>query len=57
MDEKAFGLWDLPPIGEVTLDYLQSRIHPSDQDRVRATFSATRATITSERHIKRYMQL
>lgn len=50
MDEKAFGLWALPPIGEVTFDYLPWRIHPCDQDRVRAT-------ITCERRIKRYMQL
>ncbi|MBJ6986075.1 sensor histidine kinase [Devosia sp. MC521] len=45
MDEKAFELWGLPPTGTVTFEDLSSRIHPSDRDRVRAAFNATRAVI------------
>jgi two-component sensor histidine kinase len=43
MDERGFGLWQLPPSKSVTFEDLSSRIHPADRDRVRAAFLATRA--------------
>lgn len=43
MDELAFELWGMPWADSVTFEELSSHIHPSDRDRVRAAFSATRA--------------
>ena len=43
MDERAFDMWGLPHNPSVTFEDLSSHIHPSDRDRVRAAFSATRA--------------
>jgi len=45
MDEQAFALWDLPHRASVTFEDLSAHIHPSDRDRVRAAFQATRAII------------
>lgn len=44
MDERAFSLWGLDWAPEVQFEVLSERIHPSDQDRVRLAFEATRAT-------------
>ncbi|MGI4765162.1 MAG: hypothetical protein ACRYGP_08880, partial [Janthinobacterium lividum] len=41
MDERAHGLWDVPP-GPVTFRDLSGKIHPEDLDRVRAAFASTR---------------
>lgn len=45
MDERAFTLWGLPQRGTVTFEDLSAHIHPSDRDRVRAAFQATRAIV------------
>ena len=45
MDERAFGLWGLPLDDAVTFEALSSHIHPTDRDRVRAAFAATRAIV------------
>jgi two-component sensor histidine kinase len=45
MDEQAFALWGLPHRSSVTFEDLSAHIHPSDRDRVRAAFQATRAII------------
>ncbi len=45
MDEKAFALWGLPHRPIVTFEDLSAHIHPSDRDRVRASFQATRAIV------------
>lgn len=42
MDRRAFEIWGLPEKDVVTFDELSARIHPTDMDRVRAAFSATR---------------
>lgn len=42
MDESAYALWGLPPAPFVTFEDLSAHIHPSDRDRVRAAFAATR---------------
>ncbi|WP_324808422.1 HWE histidine kinase domain-containing protein [Sphingomonas sp. LY29] len=47
MDERAFELWGLPHVDEVTFEELSVRIHPVDRDRVRAAFNATRSIIGS----------
>ena len=43
MDQRAFELWGLPWAGEVAFEELSTHIHPSDRDRVRSAFSATRS--------------
>lgn len=43
MDERAFDLWGLPWANQVSFEELSTHIHPADQDRVRAAFSATRS--------------
>lgn len=43
MDGRAFDLWGVPQSPEVTFEDLSAHIHPSDRDRVRAAFAATRA--------------
>ncbi len=45
MDEPGFKLWGLPWKPHVTFEQLSARIHPSDRDRVRAAFLATRAIL------------
>ena len=45
MDEQGFELWGLPWKPHVTFEQLSARIHPSDRDRVRAAFVATRAIL------------
>jgi two-component sensor histidine kinase len=47
MDERAFALWGLPQRETVTFEDLSAHIHPSDRDRVRAAFQATRAIVGS----------
>ena len=42
MDERGYGLWDVPVTEHVTFEQLSARIHPADRDRVRAAFTATR---------------
>ena len=43
MDAHGFHLWGVGPQAEITFEDLSMKIHPSDRDRVRAAFSATRA--------------
>jgi two-component sensor histidine kinase len=43
MDERAFDLWGLPWVDEVSFEALSAHIHPADRDRVRAAFLATRS--------------
>jgi len=45
MDAQGFHLWGVGIQGEITFEDLSMKIHPSDRDRVRAAFSATRAVI------------
>ncbi|WP_426230763.1 sensor histidine kinase [Pararhizobium sp. DWP3-4] len=45
MDEQAFKLWGLVKSGEVKFEDLSAHIHPSDRDRVRAAFTATRGIV------------
>ena len=45
MDEQGCSLWGVPFGGSVTFEGLSSRVHPADQDRVRAAFAATRAIV------------
>lgn len=42
LDEPAYDLWGVPHSVDVSFEDLSSRIHPADQDRVRAAFDATR---------------
>lgn len=43
MDERGFDLWGLSHSKVVTFEDLSTYIHPTDRDRVRAAFAATRA--------------
>lgn len=45
MDERGFGLWDVPMDERLTFEHLSEKIHPKDRDRVRAAFLATRAVV------------
>ena len=45
MDGHACTLWDVPLDGDITFAELSEKIHPSDRDRVRAAFLATRAIV------------
>ena len=47
MDHCAFQLWGLPQADKVSFEELSTHIHPADQDRVRAAFSATRSVAGS----------
>lgn len=47
MDERAFELWGLPWADKVTFEELATHVHPADQNRVRAAFSATRSVAGS----------
>lgn len=43
LDLRAHEMWGVPDTKKVTFEDLSSHIHPSDRDRVRAAFSASRA--------------
>lgn len=43
MDERGFELWGLLWANEVSFEELSAHIHPSDRDRVRTAFLATRS--------------
>ncbi|WP_240500151.1 sensor histidine kinase [Sphingomonas montana] len=45
MDERGFELWAMPWQPQVTFEQLSAHIHPSDRDRVRSAFAATRAVL------------
>jgi two-component sensor histidine kinase len=45
MDEQGYAHWGLDLSDEVTFEDLSAHIHPADQDRVRAAFTATRAIV------------
>lgn len=45
MDDHAYDLWGIPRATDVCFEDLSAHIHPSDRDRVRAAFNATRAII------------
>ena len=45
MDEHAYDLWGIPRSGHVTFADLSAQIHPSDRDRVKAAFAATRGIV------------
>ncbi len=45
LDEEAYALWGLTESGAVRFEDLSAHIHPSDRDRVRAAFAATRAIL------------
>ena len=45
MDDPAYDLWGIPRGVDVSFENLSAHIHPSDRDRVRAAFTATRAII------------
>lgn len=47
MDERAFELWGIPWTEAVSFEQLSTHIHPSDRDRVRAAFAATRSVAGS----------
>ncbi|WP_137131012.1 sensor histidine kinase [Rhizobium sp. FY34] len=42
MDGRAYELWEVSDRGALTFELLSMKIHPSDRDRVRAAFIATR---------------
>jgi two-component sensor histidine kinase len=43
MDRRGYALWGVPMTRDVCFEDLSAHIHPSDHDRVRAAFAATRA--------------
>lgn len=43
MDPHGYELWDMPQGQALTFECLSEKIHPSDRDRVREAFSATKA--------------
>ncbi|TVR11632.1 MAG: histidine kinase [Salinarimonadaceae bacterium] len=45
LDQNACDMWGLPGIEGVTFEDLSAHIHPSDRDRVRAAFAASRAIV------------
>lgn len=45
MDERGFALWAVPPLEHLTFEHLSEKVHPSDRDRVRAAFLATRSMV------------
>ena len=47
MDERSFDLWGVPWADRVTFEQLATHIHPADQERVRAAFTATRSVAGS----------
>lgn len=47
MDQRGYELWDVPALEPLTFERLSEKIHPSDRDRVREAFTATRALVGS----------
>lgn len=47
MDEQGYQLWGIEPRDDLRFEDLSERIHPSDRDRVREAFNATRAIVGS----------
>ena len=45
MDSQGFALWGIAPAARVNFEDLSAKIHPSDRDRVRAAFIATRTIV------------
>lgn len=45
MDGNGFALWNMPQSETVTFEDLSAHIHPSDRERVRSAFVATRAIV------------
>ncbi|MEG3178250.1 HWE histidine kinase domain-containing protein [Sphingomonas sp. RB3P16] len=45
MDQRGFALWGIAWSEKVTFEELSAHIHPSDRDRVRSAFVATRAVL------------
>jgi two-component sensor histidine kinase len=45
MDDSGYGLWAIQTGSTVTFEDLSANIHPSDRDRVRGAFSATRGIV------------
>jgi two-component sensor histidine kinase len=45
LDPRSFDLWAHPHSDQVTFTELSSHIHPEEEDKVRATFAATRRTM------------
>lgn len=45
MDDIGYSLWAIPTESTVTFEDLSANIHPSDRDRVRAAFAATRGIV------------
>ena len=45
MDDIGYGLWSISTGSPVTFEDLSAKIHPSDRDRVRAAFNATRGIV------------
>lgn len=45
MDDRGCALWGVPESADVTFSDLSAHIHPSDRDRVRVAFAATRAIV------------
>lgn len=45
LDERSMALWDLPDNAITSFRELSEKIHPTDLDRVRAAFAATRSII------------
>ncbi|MDB5570490.1 MAG: histidine kinase [Hyphomicrobiales bacterium] len=45
LDSRGCDLWGVPSDATVTFEDLSAHIHPSDRDRVRAAFAATRAIV------------
>ena len=45
LDEQAYALWGLSACVDVSFEDLSAHIHPSDRDRVRAAFAATRGLL------------
>lgn len=47
MDDHAYDLWGIPRGTDVSFEVLSAHIHPSDRERVRLAFTATRAIVGS----------
>ncbi len=45
MDERGYAMWDVPAQTALTFEHLSEKIHPTDRDRVRSAYVATRAVI------------
>jgi PAS domain S-box-containing protein len=47
MDERGYDLWGVSKSEALTFETMSQHIHPEDQDRVKAAFTATRAVVGS----------